>query len=213
MQYLKIATDFLEDTEDLTDSEFGRLIKSMLRYANDDTFEPNLKGNERFKWPTARKGIRRQWSGYREMCERNKGNRQKALTSRDESSQVVTTNDESSQYEYEYDYERKDISSPKVEDISKRKFTRPSVEEVSAYCRERGNGVDPAAFIDYYTANGWRVGRNPMKDWKAAVRNWEKKDRPKAGRMDFLMKSIEEDMKRERAGNEAVYLTDGNAVV
>ncbi len=213
MQYLKIATDFLEDTEDLTDSEFGRLIKSMLRYANDDTFEPNLKGNERFKWPTARKGIRRQWSEYREMCERNKGNRQKALTSRDESSQVVTTNDESSQYEYEYDYERKDISSPKVEDISKRKFTRPSVEEVSAYCRERGNGVDPAAFVDFYTANGWRVGRNPMKDWKAAVRNWEKKDRPKAGRMDFLMKSIEEDMKRERAGNEAVYLTDGNAVV
>lgn len=213
MQYLKIATDFLEDTEDLTDSEFGRLIKSMLRYANDDTFEPNLKGNERFKWPTARKGIRRQWSEYREMCERNKGNRQKALTSRDESSQVVTTNDESSQYEYEYDYERKDISSPKVEDISKRKFTRPSVEEVSAYCRERGNGVDPAAFVDFYTANGWRVGRNPMKDWKAAVRNWEKKDRPKAGRMDFLMKSIEEDMKRERAGNEAVYLTDGNTVV
>jgi hypothetical protein len=213
MQYLKIATDFLEDTEDLTDSEFGRLIKSMLRYANDDTFEPNLKGNERFKWPTARKGIRRQWSEYREMCERNKGNRQKALTSRDESSQVVTTNDESSQYEYEYDYERKDISSPKVEDISKRKFSRPSVEEVSAYCRERGNGVDPAAFVDFYTANGWRVGRNPMKDWKAAVRNWEKKDRPKAGRMDFLMKSIEEDMKRERAGNEAVYLTDGNAVV
>ncbi len=85
MQYLKIATDFLEDTEDLTDSEFGRLIKSMLRYANDDTFEPNLKGNERFKWPTARKGIRRQWSEYREMCERNKGNRQKALKSRDES--------------------------------------------------------------------------------------------------------------------------------
>ena len=80
MQYLKIAVDFLEDTEDLNDSEFGRLIKSMLLYADDDTYEPNFKGNEKFKWPTARKGIRKQWEEYRNLCERNKSNRLKGLT-------------------------------------------------------------------------------------------------------------------------------------
>lgn len=53
---------------------------------------------------------------------------------------------------------------------------RPSIEDVAAYCRERGNTVDPQAWMDHYTANGWKVGRNPMKDWKAAVRQWERND-------------------------------------
>lgn len=54
------------------------------------------------------------------------------------------------------------------------RFRPPTLEEVSVYCRERGNSVDAQRFIDYYTANGWRVGKNPMKDWRAAVRNWER---------------------------------------
>ena len=54
------------------------------------------------------------------------------------------------------------------------RFTPPTLDEVKAYCLERKNNVDPERFIDYYTANGWKVGKNPMKDWKAAVRTWEK---------------------------------------
>ena len=56
------------------------------------------------------------------------------------------------------------------------RFTPPTLEEVQTYCFERGNNVDAERFIDYYTANGWKVGRNSMKDWKAAVRTWEKSD-------------------------------------
>ena len=56
------------------------------------------------------------------------------------------------------------------------RFAPPTLEEVRAYCRERGNRVDAQRFIDYYTSNGWKVGRNPMKDWKAAVRTWERND-------------------------------------
>lgn len=65
-----------------------------------------------------------------------------------------------------------DINTKKKRAASR--FTPPTVDEVAAYCRERGNSVDPQRFVDYYTANGWRVGKNPMKDWKAAVRTWEK---------------------------------------
>lgn len=54
------------------------------------------------------------------------------------------------------------------------RFSPPTIEEVRAYCAERGNNVDAQRFVDYYTANGWRVGRNPMKDWKATVRTWER---------------------------------------
>lgn len=57
-----------------------------------------------------------------------------------------------------------------------KRFSEPTVEEVSAYCRERGNNIDPQRFVDYYTSNGWMVGRNKMKDWKAAVRTWEKQE-------------------------------------
>lgn len=53
-------------------------------------------------------------------------------------------------------------------------YYRPSIEEVEAYCRERHNGVDPQKWFDFYTANGWKVGRNSMKDWKASVRYWER---------------------------------------
>ena len=60
---------------------------------------------------------------------------------------------------------------------TRKRFTPPTVEEVSAYCQERGNRVDPQRFVDYYSSNGWMVGKNKMKDWKAAVRNWEQKDK------------------------------------
>lgn len=60
----------------------------------------------------------------------------------------------------------------------KKRFVKPTVEEVKAYCEERGNGIDPQTFIDYYESKGWVVGKNsPMKDWKASVRNWESRRR------------------------------------
>lgn len=55
-------------------------------------------------------------------------------------------------------------------------FSPPSVDDVREYCREKGYNVDPERFVDYYTSNGWKVGRNPMKDWKAAVRSWNRKE-------------------------------------
>ena len=55
-----------------------------------------------------------------------------------------------------------------------KRFQPPTLEDVKAYCLERKNNVDPERFIDYYTSNGWVVGKNKMKDWKAAVRTWEK---------------------------------------
>ena len=57
---------------------------------------------------------------------------------------------------------------------SKKKFAPPTLEEVEAYCKERGNTVDAAQFIDFYASKGWLVGKVVMKDWKAAVRTWER---------------------------------------
>ena len=65
-----------------------------------------------------------------------------------------------------------DINVPSKPTTTKR-FIPPTVEQVEEYCLERGNAVDPQRFVDYYQSNGWKVGKNPMKDWKAAVRTWE----------------------------------------
>ena len=54
------------------------------------------------------------------------------------------------------------------------RFTPPSVGEVRAYCQERGNQVDPQRFVDFYESKGWMIGKNKMKDWKSAVRTWER---------------------------------------
>lgn len=70
--------------------------------------------------------------------------------------------------------------SDESQPVPKRKnFIPPSVEEVKAYCIERQNNVDAEAFVDFYESKGWMVGKNKMKDWKAAVRTWEKGNKAK----------------------------------
>lgn len=58
-----------------------------------------------------------------------------------------------------------------------KRFVPPTVDEVRAYCEERGNSIDAESFVDYYTSTGWMVGKKPMKDWKASVRTWERNER------------------------------------
>lgn len=56
-----------------------------------------------------------------------------------------------------------------------KRFYPPTLDEVKQYCEERNNNIDPMAFIDFYSSKGWMIGKNRMKDWKAAVRTWERK--------------------------------------
>ena len=58
--------------------------------------------------------------------------------------------------------------------ISVKRFVKPNVEEIESYCKERNNNVDAQQFFDYYESKGWKVGKSPMKDWKASVRTWER---------------------------------------
>lgn len=58
-----------------------------------------------------------------------------------------------------------------------KRFKKPSIEEIAAYCEERKNGINAQRFYDFYESKGWKVGNQPMKDWKACVRTWEQRDR------------------------------------
>ena len=70
------------------------------------------------------------------------------------------------------------LQAPKEQSGGRRKrFTIPTPEEVQAYCNERNNGISGQQFCDFYSSKGWKVGSQPMKDWKASVRTWEGKRR------------------------------------
>ncbi len=96
----------------------------------------------------------------------------------------------------QYNTNTSNTDVPIIKRESKARFTPPTLEDVQAYCRERKNKVDAERFIDYYTANGWQVGKNKMKDWKAAVRNWERSEKnfnkptQKASEIDYSIPSI-----------------------
>ena len=74
----------------------------------------------------------------------------------------------------EFDGEGNQVYPSTEKTPKKARFCKPTVEEIRGYCWERGNNVDAQKFFDYYESNGWKVGRNAMKDWKAAVRTWER---------------------------------------
>lgn len=68
----------------------------------------------------------------------------------------------------------KEIDSSASTTTKRKRFEKPTLSEIKAYCIERGNKVDAQHFFDYYESNGWKVGKNSMKNWQAAVRTWEK---------------------------------------
>lgn len=84
------------------------------------------------------------------------------------------TDETKSNTEIDIDKDKEKDIDTEEENKKRKRFSAPTIDEIKAYCLERKNNVDAQKFIDYYTSNGWMVGKNKMKDWKAAVRTWER---------------------------------------
>lgn len=188
MKYLKVYTDFAEAMEALSDAERGRLFMSMLQYASTGE-AGTLSGAERFVWPIAKQNIDRAQAELEKRAENGrKGGRPKKATESEEKQKKANE----SKRKQTKDNKDKDTDKDKENNIiplspngdippkggrpPEKRFVKPTVDEVRAYCAERGNRVDAQAFVDFYEAKGWKVGSSPMKDWKAAVRTWEQRD-------------------------------------
>ena len=99
--------------------------------------------------------------------------------------------------EKEIEKEIESKESPTAKPAPKRSvFKKPSFEDVQAYCNDSGYRIDVDRFINYYESNGWMVGRNKMKDWKAAVRNWASKEKPVSNKTDTKRYSDPEEFYR-----------------
>ena len=200
MTYLKVFTDFRELMAPLNAEEKGRLFEAMLSYAMDGA-ESALEGNERFLWPVARRTIDQEAAAYESKVEasrtagkrsgeaRRKLNRnERTGTEGNENERTGTdvneTNQEQEQDQYQ-DQEQKKEQYQDQEYVYERpagtpappaETHTPTREDIESYCRERKNGIDPDYFYNYYAATGWKVGRNPVRDWQALIRAWEQRD-------------------------------------
>lgn len=182
--------DYFKAVNKLPDEQAGQLFKAILEYANTSK-EPELDGSLYAVFAIMQNQLDRDTEKYNKKCERlqqngAKGGRPSAgeKPNQDEKkpngyfekpkkpdTDTVTVTETETDTDTVTD---SNIGSMAVKPPARARFSPPSVEEVKAYCSENGYAVDAQRFVDYYTSNGWKVGKNPMKDWKAAVRTWNR---------------------------------------
>ena len=182
MKYLKVWTSFREVMKPLSDAEKGRLFVMMLLYAESFTEPEDFAGNERFVWPAAKQLIDLTYSENLKQRENGKkGGRPKTNENPEKptETQIIPEKPNESLKEKKSNIKKSNIKKSNVKENNTdiRRFTPPTLYEVTDYCLERGNSVDPSRFIDFYASKGWKVGNQPMKDWKACVRTWEQRYR------------------------------------
>lgn len=174
-EYVPIFFDWLEVTEELNAQEKGRLIDTIVLYARGGDWQDQIKGNERYLFPAFRKQIDRA-NEISEVRSRATDNRRNQTISNDIKRDQNTSNDIKTSNN-NYNKEDKENNNDKEKgERERRRFTPPTRDEVAAYISEKGYAVDADAWMAHYESNGWRVGSNPMKDWKAAVRTWARND-------------------------------------
>lgn len=182
----------------LTPEDQGHLLMAIFDYVETGE-EPELEAMPLMAFSFIRAQLDRDIDKYRETCRRraeagragglakaanakqsvangsNAKQSQAKLADNDNDTDNVTDNDTENETDIYIRGNSDELRKKKTT-----RFTPPTVEEVRAYCMERGNNVNAETFVDFYTAKGWVVGKNKMKDWKAAVRTWEKSEAPKA---------------------------------
>lgn len=177
---------YLDAVEKLPEDLQLDALKAILRYGCDGT-EPDDgtvaamavglckhaidKGKQRreARSEAGQKGMQTRWSDNNSITNDNK-----AITT---DNKGITKHSKDKDKDKDKDKENKEKESKEKErQAVARRLAPPSIEEVRSYCRERGNSVNAEQFVAFYESNGWKVGKNPMKDWKAAVRTWEQRE-------------------------------------
>ena len=176
-----LYTESLSVLEELTKDQIADLFLAIKDYQNG--VEPKLNGLMKAVFLPFKNYFDENAEKYAKVCEkrRNAGSLGgKANASKSKQMRYESESESDSESDVSKETEKKEIFKEKKADQKTQKklaFEKPTVEEVAIYCRERGNAVDPEGFCDFYEAKGWRIGKEPMKNWKAAVRTWEKRNR------------------------------------
>lgn len=197
-----LYTEYAEQIAMLNDAQAAAFLRAVFAYASGGEL-PEMDGMTMMLFSMVRRRMDQDAERYAEVVEKRaeagkKGGRPKAEEKANGSSEKAKKANGFSeeakkangfsekQKNPDTDYDTDTVTDTDYDNDPHRKnggivkggrFQRPTLAEVTAYCKERNSTVDPEAFVSYYESNGWKVGKNPMKDWKAAVRNWERMDK------------------------------------
>lgn len=177
---------FYEAAQEMPDKDRLAFYDAVIKYAFTGAETP-LKGIAKMAFTLAKPNLDSGLAGYKGGKGGGRGNKKGVLQKEGENKkggfsesgkiykspllEKASQNKKQQEQEYIQEIKERDTNvSPK------KKFQKPTVDEVRAYCEERHNSVDPDAFVDFYESKGWKVGDQPMKDWKAAVRTWERSE-------------------------------------
>ena len=185
----------------LSDEQLGKLIRAIIAYKK--TGESCDSGDIAvdLSFDFIKVDIDKQADNYRKKADagrlggsKNKQNEaNESNAKQNEANESKSNHKKEKEKEIEKDTEKESSSKEELKKESAPRFVRPSVDEVAEYCRERGNKVDAQQFVDFYSSKGWKVGKEPMKDWKACVRTWEKRERARSGTNRFAAGIISSD--------------------
>lgn len=162
--------------DELDDAEAGRLIKAIFEYEiNGITPKEKLI---KAVMVTIKQVLDDNKQSYEQICLRNQLNgRLGGRPKKTQKTQMVILETQQNPKNLDIDIDT-DIDINNKKRNIKEKFKKPTLEELEEYKKEINGTVDVQHFIDYYESNGWLVGKNHMKDWKATYRNWNRKQQP-----------------------------------
>ncbi|PWM98024.1 MAG: hypothetical protein DBX42_00115 [Azospirillum sp.] len=173
--------------EKMSNEQAGELIKAIYAYQKDPDAAPKDPALA-FVFELIKQQLDADSQRYKEACAARseagkKGGRPKANASdkkqmvSEESKKSKCFSEKAKKADNDNEYDN-DLKENTLEGVKEKRFAPPTLQEVKDYCLKMGyTHVDAERFIDYYTSNGWMVGKNRMKDWKAAVRNWDRREK------------------------------------
>ena len=173
--------------EKMNNEQAGELIKAIYAFQKNPDVVPEDPAIA-FVFEIIKQKLEEDNKRYEEVCAARseggkKGGRPKANASdkkqmvSEESKKSKCFSEKAKKADNDNEYDN-DLKENTLEGVKEKRFAPPTLENVSEYCREMGyTNVDAVCFINFYTSNGWMVGKNRMKDWKAAVRNWDRREK------------------------------------
>ena len=161
-QYYETFENILEKIKDIEEREHMRKI--IINYGLYGTLPAGLSELEEMAWTICK-----------DLIDQQHHRREVNAANRAEKKAESATNEENSAIEPQP--EEKPAQEIQPEKPKRKNFVKPTVEEIAAYCKEKNYNIKAQQFFNYYESNGWKIGRNAMKSWQAAVQNWNIRDK------------------------------------